>query len=155
MNLQTLELKIPPPVVALLVGIVTWGISRLTPSWQVPPVARAWVALAMAAIAVAFSISAVFAFRRARTTVNPTTPEAASSLVSSGVFAITRNPMYVGLLFALTAWAAFLSSGWALVGLPVFAAYIHRFQITPEERALSARFGPKYSDYRAKVRRWL
>ena len=155
MNSRTLELKIPPPVVALIVGIAMWGVSRITPSWQVAAGARTWVALAIAAIAVAFSVSAVISFRRARTTINPTTPQAASSLVSSGVFAFTRNPMYVGLLFALTAWAAFLVSGLALLGLPVFAAYIHRFQITPEERALSALFGPRYSDYKARVRRWL
>jgi protein-S-isoprenylcysteine O-methyltransferase Ste14 len=154
-NLKTIELKIPPPVVALFVGIVMWGVSRVTPSWEVPALARTWVALATAAIAVAFSVSAVIAFRRARTTINPTTPGAASSLVCSGVFAVTRNPMYVGLLFGLTAWAVFLSSGWALPGLPLFAAYIQRFQITPEERALSALFGPTYSDYKAKVRRWL
>jgi protein-S-isoprenylcysteine O-methyltransferase Ste14 len=153
--MQSLELKIPPPVVAVLVAIVMWGVSRATPSWDAPALARIGVALAVAAIGVAFSASGVIAFRRAKTTINPTTPEAASSLVSSGVYRATRNPMYVGLLFVLLAWAVFLSSGWALPGPLAFAAYIRRFQITPEERVLSALFGTEYSAYKARVRRWL
>jgi protein-S-isoprenylcysteine O-methyltransferase Ste14 len=132
-----------------------WGISRATPSWEVPALARIGVALAIAAIGVAFSVSGFIAFRHAKTTINPRTPEAASSLVSSGVYRTTRNPMYVGLLLVLVAWAVFLPPGWALLGPPVFVAYIHRFQITPEERALSALFGTEYSAYKARVRRWL
>ena len=152
--MQYLELKIPPPVVAMSVAIAMWGVARATPSWDVPALVR-WVAVAIAAIGIAFSVSAVIAFRRAKTTINPTTPEAASSLVSWGVYRATRNPMYVGLLLVLVAWAVFLRSGWALLGPPVFVAYTHRFQITPEERALSALFGAEYSAYRARVRRWL
>jgi len=153
--LRTLELKIPPPAVAVFAAIVMWGVSRATPSWEIPALARIGVALAIAAIGVAFSVSGVIAFRRAKTTINPTTPEAASSLVSSGAYRATRNPMYVGLLLVLVAWAVFLSSGWALPGPLVFAAYIRRFQITPEERVLSALFGTEYSAYKARVRRWL
>ena len=154
-NFQYLELKIPPPAAAMGVGIVMWGVSRAAASWEVPTLARTGVALAIFVIGLAFSVSGFVAFRRAKTTINPTTPEGASSLVSSGVYSITRNPMYVGLVLVLTAWAVFLSSGWAFLGPLVFAAYIRRFQITPEERALSALFGSRYSDYKAKVRRWL
>ena len=155
MKLQTLELKIPPPAVAVFVAIVMWGVSWTTPTLNVPGPVRTYVAVAFAAIGVAFSVSGFIAFRRAKTTINPTTPDSATSLVVSGVYTITRNPMYVGLVFVLVAWAAFLSSGWALAGPLAFAAYIRRFQIAPEERALAAIFGPKYSDYKAKVRRWL
>jgi protein-S-isoprenylcysteine O-methyltransferase Ste14 len=63
--------------------------------------------------------------------------------------------MYVGLSFALFAWAIFLSSAWALLGLLAFVLYIGRFQIAPEERALSKLFGSEYTAYQAKVRRWL
>src|SRR5664279_3386787 len=98
-------------------------------------------ALAIAAVGAAFSVGGVIAFRRAKTTVNPMKPEAASSLVSSGVYRATRNPMYVGLLLVLVAWAVFLSSFLALLGPLAFIACIGRFQITPEERVLSALFG--------------
>ena len=155
MNLRTLELKIPPPAVAVLVALLMWGVSRATPTWEFPVLARGAVALVVAVIGITFSASGFIAFRHAKTTIDPRTPEAASSLVSSGVYRITRNPMYVGLLFVLLAWAVFLSLGWALVGPPVFVAYIQLFQITPEEKALSALFGTEYSAYKVRVRRWL
>lgn len=153
--MQSLELKIPPPVAALLVGFMMWLISRLAPPVDVPALARFWFAPALAIVGVAFSASGAIAFSRAKTTTNPMKPEAASSLVSYGPYKITRNPMYVGLTLILVAWAIFLWSGWALAGPLVFAAYIRRFQITPEERALSALFGAEYREYQARVRRWL
>ena len=94
-------------------------------------------------------------FKRARTTINPFRPENSTVLVTSGIFRITRNPMYVGLTLVLLGWAAFLSSGWGLLGPVVFALYINCFQIAPEERVLSAKFGEAYTRYTARVRRWL
>ena len=153
--MQSLELKIPPPVVALLVGFLMWLISRIDPAMDIPAWARFWFAPAVAVVGVVFSASGAIAFSRAQTTTNPMKPEAASSLVSYGPYKITRNPMYVGLTLILIGWAIFLWSGWAFAGPLVFAAYIRRFQITPEERALSALFGAEYSEYQARVRRWL
>jgi len=75
-------------------------------------------------------------------------------LVTGGIYRFTRNPMYVGLLLVLVAWATFLSSLWTLVGPLAFVLYITRFQIKPEESALATLFGQPYADYRAKVRRW-
>jgi protein-S-isoprenylcysteine O-methyltransferase Ste14 len=63
--------------------------------------------------------------------------------------------MYLGLLLVVLGWAAFLCSAVALVGPVIFVAYIGRFQIAPEERVLSAKFGTAYSGYLARVRRWL
>jgi protein-S-isoprenylcysteine O-methyltransferase Ste14 len=153
--MQCLELKIPPPIVALLVGFSMWLISRIAPPADIPVLARFWFAPVVAIAGAAFSASGAIAFSRAKTTTNPMKPQAASSLVSHGPFKITRNPMYVGLTVILVGWAIFLWSGWALAGPLVFAAYIRRFQIAPEERALSALFGAQYSEYQARVRRWL
>ena len=63
--------------------------------------------------------------------------------------------MYVGLAWILAAWAVFLSSAWALLGLVAFVFYMGRFQIAPEERALTKLFGNEYTSYQARVRRWL
>jgi protein-S-isoprenylcysteine O-methyltransferase Ste14 len=82
-------------------------------------------------------------------------PETATALVCGGVYTVTRNPMYLGLLVLLIAWAVYLSSAWALLGPLAFAVYITRFQILPEERALGTLFGAEYAAYRARVRRWL
>jgi protein-S-isoprenylcysteine O-methyltransferase Ste14 len=152
--MASLELKVPPPVVALLVALAMWGLARLAPLAGEPS-SRAVVALALAALGVAFSVSGAIAFRRAKTTKNPMKPQAASSLVVSGVYKLTRNPMYLGLSLVLLGWAVFLWSVWALLGLVVFITYISRFQIAPEERILTTLFGSEYSAYKAKVRRWL
>tara|TARA_R110002074_G_scaffold31444_5_gene88305 strand:+ start:1010 stop:1285 length:276 start_codon:yes stop_codon:yes gene_type:complete len=90
-----------------------------------------------------------------KTTINPTKPGRASFLIIFGVFKITRNPMYAGIMLALIAWAIFLSSPWALLGPLAFVLYISRFQIAPEESALDALFGPEYAAYKARVRRWI
>jgi len=152
--LSSLELKIPPPIVALIVAAAMWGLSHVapassTPSWRIA------AALALAILGVAFSISGAVAFGRAKTTKNPMKPEAASSLVVTGVYRLTRNPMYLGLSFVLFGWAVFLGSAATLVGPVVFVAYISRFQIEPEEKVLTTLFGVEYSAYKAKVRRWL
>jgi protein-S-isoprenylcysteine O-methyltransferase Ste14 len=83
------------------------------------------------------------------------TPDAASAVVTGGVFRWSRNPMYLGMLVALAGWAAYLSNALAALLLPAFVAYLNRFQIRPEEQALLARFGPAYSEYMAAVRRWI
>ncbi len=79
----------------------------------------------------------------------------ASSLVTSGVYTISRNPMYLGGLIMLLGWGILLSNAPALVCLPVYVLYINRFQIEPEERALTLLFGPAYTAYTARARRWL
>jgi len=100
-------------------------------------------------------VPAVLGFRRANTTVNPLKPEASTALVTGGVFRWTRNPMYLAMLLLLIAWACIVSNWAALAMLPLFVAYLNRFQIRPEERALQARFGAEFESYRRKVRRWL
>ena len=87
--------------------------------------------------------------------MNPTKPDGTSALVVSGVYRLSRNPMYVGALFALGGWAAFLSHPLPVLFLPVFVAYMDRFQIAPEERVLSSKFGTEYETYKKSVRRWL
>jgi protein-S-isoprenylcysteine O-methyltransferase Ste14 len=152
--MSSLELKIPPPIVALLVAFAMWCLAPVA-SASSAPAFRVAVAVALAVVGVAFSISGAVAFRRAKTTTNPMKPQAVSSLVVTGVYRFTRNPMYVGLSFLLIAWAMFLWSAWALFGPLVFIAYITRFQIAPEEKALATLFGSEYSAYKAKVRPWL
>ena len=94
-------------------------------------------------------------FRRHHTTVNPVRPEQASTVVDDGVFALTRNPMYVGLTGVLSAHA--LARGGLLTWLPVagFVAVIDRVQIRAEETAMRARFAATYDDYVRRVPRWV
>ena len=155
MEMQALELKVPPPVVGLLLAVAMWKIAQLAPSTPIPSAVRVVTAAILAFVGLALVISAAVAFWRAGTTINPMKPATASSLVRSGIYRFTRNPIYVGDVFFLLAWAAFLSSAWTLLGPLLFALYMDRFQIVPEERALAERFGAGYEAYCARVRRWL
>jgi protein-S-isoprenylcysteine O-methyltransferase Ste14 len=71
------------------------------------------------------------------------------------VYQVTRNPMYVGLLFVLLGWAVFLGSPWPFLAPVLFVAFVNRFQIKPEEKALARLFGEDYATYAARVPRWL
>jgi protein-S-isoprenylcysteine O-methyltransferase Ste14 len=152
--MQALELKIPPPVVALLIATAMWLASR-TASIELPFLVRAVTAIAIAILGGGIAFAAEMSFKRAKTSINPMRPQKTSSLVTAGIYRFTRNPMYLGLLLVLVAWAAFLASAWALAGPVAFVLYIGRFQIRPEERVLSAKFGTAYADYKSRVRRWL
>jgi protein-S-isoprenylcysteine O-methyltransferase Ste14 len=153
--MQALEHRIPPPVVGALVAAVMWLLSQLPPQLPLPQTVT-WVLVGALALAgVTFDLLGLLAFRRSRTTINPLQPGKASALVTSGVYTVTRNPMYVGMALLLTAWALYLSSLWPFVGPLLFVLYIGRFQIVPEERILRGLFGQEYSAYAARVRRWL
>jgi protein-S-isoprenylcysteine O-methyltransferase Ste14 len=89
------------------------------------------------------------------TTVNPTTPNGTTSLVTSGVYRYTRNPMYVGFGLALLAVVVYLGSIASSLVLPLYVVYMNRFQIRPEERMLLEKFGEPFATYLRNVRRWL
>jgi protein-S-isoprenylcysteine O-methyltransferase Ste14 len=153
--MNILELKLPPPVLALIFVAAMWFAS-----WQLPslafemPGSHYW-GLVLAGTGIILALAGVIEVRKAETTVNPTKPDATSAMVTSGVYRLSRNPMYLGLLFVLAGWAAVLSHVLAFLFLPVFVAYINRFQITPEERVLYAKFGEAFTTYTQSVRKWL
>lgn len=153
--MQVLDLRIPPPVVALLAAGAMWGIARFAPLVDLPQSLRLGAAIACAVVGVVVDVAGIVSFRRAGTTVNPMHPKKTTALVCSGIYGFTRNPMYVASVFFLVAWAAYLSSAWALLGPVAFVLYMNRFQISPEERILEQLFGASYADYRSRVRRWL
>ena len=153
--MQTLELKVPPPIVAFLVGVAMWGVAYLLPAVLLAAQWRPVAAGACAGFGVIVAFLGFWAFRQAKTTVNPVTPEKASSVVTGGIFSYTRNPMYVGLTAVLVGWAIWLSAPWVFLGPVALMLYLTRFQIIPEERVMSSKFGRDYDDYRNRVRRWL
>jgi len=116
---------------------------------------RLGAALAFACVGLVLDLAGLISFMQAKTAVNPLKPASASSLVSSGIYRLTRNPMYLGLLLMLLGWATFLANGLAYFIAPLFVLYINRFQIHPEERVLLQKFGARFSAYKARVRRWL
>ena len=152
---MSLETKVPPPVVAAAAALIIWGISQLTPQIEIPSSVRFVASLTLVVGGVTLAVAGFLSFRRARTTVHPTRPEEASSLVTTGVYRFTRNPMYLGLGLLLTAWAVWLSALLPFAGPVLYVLYMTRFQIQPEERVLGGIFGEAYSAYTGRVRRWL
>ena len=153
--MNSLELKIPPVVVGAVIALLMWLLARSFPAFaftvEPMPIAAAGVALA----GVAITGLAALSFRKAHTTVNPMKPSSTSSLVTSGIYRYTRNPMYLGFFLALIAWGLYLSNVLALLVLTAFILYMNRFQIEPEERALTVLFGQEFVQYTSRVRRWL
>lgn len=150
-----LDLKIPPLLVAAVAASAMLVLSRAMPWLTYDWPWRVASGLALTIVGGAVALAGVLEFRRRRTTVNPTTPGAASTVVSSGVYRRSRNPMYLGFLCALAGLAVYLSNAAAVGMIAFFVAYMNRYQIEPEERALLAKFGPEYAAYMASVRRWL
>ena len=170
---MTLELKIPPVAVTLIAGAAMGICARLWPHADAPvltvgtsgltlpltiPIGEG-VALILAGIlalaGITVALLGVREFRRQATTVDPRYPERTASLVTGGVFAYTRNPMYLGMLLCLAACAIWLRSLPAFLVLPLFVLYLTRYQITVEERAMQAHFGAAFRRYRGEVRRWI
>lgn len=154
MKTRFFELKIPPLVVLTIVAALMWMVSRVAPAAGFHVPARVVTALGFAVAGVGIAIAGVVSFGRAKTTVNPLKPEGASALVTTGIYRLTRNPMYLGAMIGLIGWAVFLANAIGVVFVPVFVLYMNRFQIGPEEKALASLFGPEFAAYRVKVRRW-
>lgn len=151
--MSTLELKVPPPVLALAGAGLMWLVARkaaLAPFSPVPGLAAA-----LAAAGAAIFVAAGIQFLVRRTSIDPRHPDRASTLLTGGLYRFSRNPIYLADALLLAAWGAWLADALAFAVLPAFAAWIVRFQVVPEERALQARFGAQYEAYRSRVRRWL
>ena len=147
--------RIPPPILMILAALLMWALDHWMPlaQWIIAP----WNRLGglVAAVGIAIDLAALVRFRKAATTVNPLDPSKASRLVTDGVFRISRNPMYLGLLLLLIGWAVWLGSVSPWLVLPLYVVVITLVQIIPEEQALSRNFGEQYLSYRQSVARWI
>lgn len=146
---------VPPPVVAAALGFAMWLTHRWWPQTHVESPWLIPLALLLLAVGTILLCAAGYAFFRYKTTINPLAPERASTLITSGVYCVSRNPIYLADLLLMTAFAVWLGNLLNVVYLAMFIWIINRFQIAAEERALHIRFGERYAAYCAKVRRWL
>jgi protein-S-isoprenylcysteine O-methyltransferase Ste14 len=153
--MKSLKLKIPPPIVFFIAIACMWFIELIIPSLSYTLPFQKTVAMILSIIGGVFGVSSILTFVFSKTTINSVQVDAVSSLVSSGVYSITRNPMYLALLFVLLGWACILSNILALIVIPMYVLYMNYFQIIPEEIALESKYGDKFVQYKTKVRRWL
>ncbi|SRR5580765_692177 len=142
-----------PPAIPILALLLGWGLGRRWPIDVNWPAWFRWVGWVLVITSVALAVSAVRTFRRHHTAVNPRGE--VTTVVASGPFHYTRNPMYLGLLVLHAGGVLAFRLPWAVIlFVPVFLA-LHFGVIVPEEKYLAAEFGEPYRLYRQRVRRWL
>ena len=151
----TLDTRIPPPVVMLLMGALAWVGARYLPSLSFQLPFKGICASVFAVTGLFLNLYPKLAFDRAGTTINPLNPSSTTHLVTSGLYRYTRNPMYLGQSLILLGWTVFLHDFIGLLVVPAFVVYISYFQIRPEERQLSVRFPDEYAAFCRRSRRWL
>ncbi|MEZ8140604.1 protein-S-isoprenylcysteine methyltransferase [Enterovibrio norvegicus FF-33] len=153
--MDSLKLKLPPLLQVIIVMLLMKIIASATPAISfLLPVSKPLFVL-LVVLGGVFAVAGVVAFRQHQTTVNPTLKTESTSLVQSGVYRITRNPMYVGFLLLLVASAFYFANPYTLLGCVLFVLYMNKFQIEPEEDYLASQFPDEYPAYKEKVRRWL
>ena len=150
-----MDTRIPPPLVALALIALVWWADRALPGMRLAFAGQGAVAALFAALGVACALAGVLALRSAGTTVSPFDPDRSTQLVVAGIYTRTRNPMYLGLLLAITGFVVWRGQPLGLLALPALVLFITRFQIRPEEAALHRRFGAVFAAYCQRVRRWL
>lgn len=153
--MEWLELKIPPPLQALLTAGLIWLTAQVLPTVPLSITASMAYLMLAAMLSAVFAIMGLLAFYHAKTTVHPHCPEQTSTLVTTGIYGVTRNPMYLSLVILLCGFVGFLGAVWALVWVLAFIASLTRFQIKPEERALAKQFPNDFAAYCQRVRRWI
>jgi protein-S-isoprenylcysteine O-methyltransferase Ste14 len=146
---------IPPPVALAIAAVAMWLIGRSVPFARFSFPFQTVVAVVLIVLGIGVAAWGLRAFARAGTTPNPVHPTRATRLVTSGPYAFTRNPMYLGDAIALLGVAMWTGSALSLLALAAFIAFIDRLQIAAEEKALHGIFGNEYGAYRKRVRRWL
>ena len=154
-SVHALELKVPPVALVIVAAGCMWLGAAWTPTLNVRVPFRPVTASLFGLLGLITCSLGVVEFKRAKTTVNPTKPQSSSSLVTSGIYRRTRNPMYLGFLLMLAGWAAARANLVAFLALPAFVLYMNEFQIKPEERALMSIFGDEFRAYCSSVRRWV
>lgn len=152
---MTLELKIIPLTQVAISASLMYTLAYYLPhlNYQL-----AFVPLTVSSIlilAIIIGALALYDFHKHQTTYHPHTPEKTRKVVDSGIYALSRNPMYVALALSLIAFAIYLQNLSCLAIFPLFISYITRFQIIPEERMLNKLFPDEFPVYCQKVRRWL
>jgi protein-S-isoprenylcysteine O-methyltransferase Ste14 len=145
--------KIPPPVIALICGLVIYFSRALFPKYVFT--LTNFISILFLVLGLLMLTTAVLSFKKYQTTVNPLRPEKASQLITSGIFKFSRNPMYFAMLLVLLSITVkFNILGGAAMSV-AFVLFITTFQIIPEELAMKKLFGGEFDLYQKSTRRWI
>ena len=147
------NVRIAPPILTVLHIIAAFLLARFIPLLPtVPPIIK-YIGFVLVVIGFLFGLGAVLAFRRARTTLDPYHP--VSSIVTSGVYGFSRNPIYLGFLLMVIGIPLNAGTYWGTILAPIFILLCNKLVIEHEESYLEKKFGETYTSYKSRVRRWL
>ena len=145
--------KIPPPIIAMVCAL---GILFSKPFFrEYSNVNNSSISILFFLIGIACFFFAIKLFKKHNTTISPLKPEKATSLIVSGIYMYSRNPMYLGMLFILISTSIRFNIIGGIISISTFIIYITKFQIIPEEEQLKRIFGEKFLNYKKKTRMWL
>ena len=145
-----------PPMIYGAGALAAWGLQRL---WPLPAPDQAlsalpvWVGWALIAAALAIDLAAFLTMRRAKTTIMPNA--GSDNLITSGIFGLSRNPIYVANTLLILGLAVGLRWSWLVLAAPFCVLAVTELAIKREERHLEIRFGEAYRAYKSRVRRWI
>jgi len=148
-------IKIYPPLYMLMAAGLIWYLHLNLPLYTIFSPAWKNLSFGFIAIGLILDLSSLFLFLWQRTTPHPFREQKTTSLVTSGFYRISRNPMYLGLLLLLIGWTIYLGSLSGLIIPPLFIWVITQQQIIHEEKILTTKFAQAYINYQQQVRRWL
>jgi protein-S-isoprenylcysteine O-methyltransferase Ste14 len=143
----------PPPLIYGIPLAAGLYMNRTDPFPMMQPEYALWTGSALIAVAAVIGVSAFAQFWRKRTSVMPYRPT--TTIIESGPFRFTRNPLYLSLALGYIGISILLNAAWPLLLLPLVLLVMHRGVILREERYLEQKFGDEYIDYKTRVRRWL
>lgn len=150
-----MTIRIPPVIQALSWAVIIWAIAVFTPALTFTLPGRYALVFVFVGFGIVVELASVFGFIKARTTVDPINLSHSSELVTTGLYKVSRNPMYLGMLLLLIAWALFLTNLFCILSVIGFVIVMNEIQIKPEERALEEIFGDEFLSYKNRVRRWI
>jgi protein-S-isoprenylcysteine O-methyltransferase Ste14 len=145
--------KIPPPVVTLICGIIIYFSRSLFPEITFQSINIISVLILLTGIGTL--LTAASSFKKYQTTINPLQPDKATHLVVSGIFGISRNPMYLGMALILLAISVKFNMVGGIIITFIFISFITKFQIIPEEKAMKKLFADEFLHYTKQTRRWI
>ncbi|HAY41548.1 MAG TPA: protein-S-isoprenylcysteine methyltransferase [Gammaproteobacteria bacterium] len=153
--INSLENKIPPPLITVFFALLMWLVSLVTYRFTFAEDLRIILSLLFFLAGFTVAFLGIYSFIKFNTTVSPIKLKEVSNLVTTGVYKYSRNPMYLGLFIILVGWGILLSNLYTIVFPFVFILTINRLQIIPEERVLESIFRSKYVEYKSRVSRWI
>lgn len=149
--------KVPPDIVLLACAIVMWLVTKYLSGFRLLIPCQAILSGVIMLFGLIISFLAKAALHKHRTTERSdqhSLPKA-TTLVTTGVYRFSRNPMYLGMAVLLIGWTLMLMNWLNIIGAIAFVGFITKFQILPEEKVLEYTFDDVYRHYKNKVRRWI